>query len=246
MLSLEKVCVAAKEQTILRDVSFAVASGSIHGLIGRNGAGKSTTVRAILGLQPLNSGTIRVLGRTLEEDPAAYKSTLAYIPELPMLYQGLTVTEYLQFTAMAYNVPEAEFRKRLPLLLERFDMSAHAHDIPLLFSKGMRQKMNVMAALIHDGSVFVVDEPFIGLDPIAIRALKEELRAVADHDGCVLLTTHALDIAEAICDSFTVLEQGQVLTTGSGRQLRDEFGVPADASLEDVYMKVLGNRGGNS
>ncbi|MHB1681777.1 MAG: ABC transporter ATP-binding protein [Bacilli bacterium] len=246
MLFLEKVCVAAKERTILRDVSFAVASGSIHGLIGRNGAGKSTTVRAILGLQPLNSGTIRVLGRTLAEDPAAYKSPLAYIPELPMLYQGLTVTEYLQFTAMAYNVPEAEFRKRLPLLLERFDMSAHAHDIPLLFSKGMRQKMNVMAALIHDGRVFVVDEPFIGLDPIAIRALKEELRAVADHDGCVLLTTHALDIAEAICDSFTVLEQGQVLTTGSGRQLRDEFGVPADASLEDVYMKVLGNRGANS
>lgn len=246
MLFLEKVCVAAKEQAILRGVSFAAASGSIHGLIGRNGAGKSTTVRAILGLQPLNSGTIRVLGRTLAEDPAAYKSPLAYIPELPMLYQGLTVTEYLQFTAMAYNVPEAEFRKRLPLLLERFDMSAHAHDIPLLFSKGMRQKMNVMAALIHDGRVFVVDEPFIGLDPIAIRALKEELRAVADHDGCVLLTTHALDIAEAICDSFTVLEQGQVLTTGSGRQLRDEVGVPADASLEDVYMKVLGNRGGNS
>lgn len=235
-----------EERAILRDVSFTVAAGSIHGLIGRNGAGKSTTVRAILGLQPLSSGTIGVLGRTLEEDAAAYKSPLAYIPELPMLYQGLTVAEYLQFTAMAFNVPEAEFRKRLPLLLERFDMSAYAHDIPLRFSKGMRQKMNIMAALIHDGRVFVVDEPFNGLDPIAIRALKEELRAVADHDGCVLLTTHALDIAEAMCDSFTVLEQGQVLTTGNGAQIRDEFGVSNDSSLEDVYMKVLGRRGENS
>lgn len=247
MLSLERVSIAVEHKKILQEISFRVESGSVHGLIGRNGAGKSTTVKAILGLQPLQSGTIRVCGHTLADNPVAYKTPLGYIPELPLLYQGLTVAEYLQFTAMAYQVPEDEFRKRLQILLERFDMGAYANEMPGNFSKGMRQKMNVMAALIHDARVLVVDEPFIGLDPIAIRTLKEELRALADAGGCVLLTTHALDIAEVMCDTFTVLENGRVLASGNGVQLRETLGAPADATLEDVYIEALsGTRGDRS
>jgi len=242
MLELRQATVTVGPKRILRDVSFKVASGSVHGLIGRNGAGKSTTVKAILGLQPLASGEIYVSGHTLSKDPAAYKRPLGYIPELPMLYQGLTVVEYLQFTAMAYGVPETVFHERLPALLDRFEMAPHVNEMPTRFSKGMRQKMNVMAALIHDAQVLVVDEPFIGLDPVAIRTLKEDLHEVAKDGGCVLLTTHALDIAESMCDAFTILDAGSVLASGTLSNLRESLGTDSEASLEDVYMSALQHR----
>ena len=222
---------------VLKDINFEVASGEIVGLIGLNGAGKSTTIKHIIGLLTEQKGKILVNGKTLKESPEAYRQTIGYIPETPILYDELTLREHIEVTAMAYDIPMDEAFKRADNLLKTFRLSNKLDWFPTHFSKGMKQKVMVLCAFLTQPSVFIIDEPFLGLDPLAINALLELMNEMKQQGAGILMSTHILATAEKYCDRFVVLHEGEVRALGSIEDLRQEFDLP-DSSLDDIYLSL--------
>lgn len=222
---------------VLKDINFEVASGEIVGLIGLNGAGKSTTIKHIIGLLTEQKGRILVDGKTLKESPEAYRQTIGYIPETPILYDELTLREHIEVTAMAYDIPMDEAFKRADNLLKTFRLSNKLDWFPTHFSKGMKQKVMVLCAFLTQPSVFIIDEPFLGLDPLAINALLELMNEMKQQGAGILMSTHILATAEKYCDRFVVLHEGEVRALGSIEDLRQEFDLP-DSSLDDIYLSL--------
>lgn len=225
------------KQPVLHNVSFQVNPGEVVGLIGLNGAGKSTTIKHILGLLEPIEGEIRLKGESFLRDKEAYRQHCVYIPEMPALYEQLTLWEHLKLTAMAYDLDEATFIERVHPLLQEFHMEAKAKWFPGHFSKGMRQKVMIMCAFLVQPDLYIADEPFVGLDPIGIQSFLD-LMAEAKQSGTgILLSTHILSTAEQYCDRFIILHQGQVLMKGTVAELRERIGDDR-ASLHDIYIKV--------
>lgn len=222
---------------VLKDINFEVASGEIVGLIGLNGAGKSTTIKHIIGLLTEQKGKIMVDGKTLRESPEAYRQMIGYIPETPILYDELTLREHIEVTAMAYDIPMEEAFKRADKLLKTFRLDNKLDWFPTHFSKGMKQKVMVLCAFLTQPSVFIIDEPFLGLDPLAINALLELMNDMKNEGAAILMSTHILATAEKYCDRFVVLHEGEVRALGSIQDLRQEFELP-DSSLDDIYISL--------
>ena len=222
---------------VLKDINFEVASGEIVGLIGLNGAGKSTTIKHIIGLLTEQKGKIMVDGKTLRESPEAYRQKIGYIPETPILYDELTLREHIEVTAMAYDIPMEEAFKRADKLLKTFRLDNKLDWFPTHFSKGMKQKVMVLCAFLTQPSVFIIDEPFLGLDPLAINALLELMNDMKNEGAAILMSTHILATAEKYCDRFVVLHEGEVRALGSIQDLRQEFELP-DSSLDDIYLAL--------
>lgn len=212
----------AKESHTVKELNFEINSGEIVGLIGLNGAGKSTTIKLLLGLLAASEGEIRIGGHLLHEDEVKAKEKLGYIPEIPLLFDELTLEDHLRFTAMAYRMTEAEMRERMMPLLKAFRMEEHLHQFPSTFSKGMRQKVMILCAFLHEPELILVDEPFIGLDPKAYRELTNLLIASKGRGAGVLVSTHVLDSAERLCDRFLILHQGRLVAQGTLEQLRKQ------------------------
>lgn len=214
----------ARGREILRDVSFSLRSGEMMGLIGPNGAGKSTAIKAILGFLG------HVEGRVHLKEGCRY----GYIPEHPVFYEDLTVWEHLELAASVWGMPRAAFEGRVLELLERFQLKEAMHHLPRSLSKGMQQKLMIVAGFLLQPDLYVVDEPFIGLDPRATKTLLQLLEEERGRGAAVLLSTHVLDTAEKICDSFLLLHQGRCVAQGSLNRLRRQIGREG-ASLMDCF-----------
>ncbi|MGT2775790.1 ABC transporter ATP-binding protein [Streptococcus hyovaginalis] len=220
---------------VLKDISFEVASGEVVGLIGLNGAGKSTTINEIIGLLQPYQGTITLEGQQLLEDPQTYRRKIGYIPETPILYGELTLREHLQTVALAYGLEDYDSLQ--DKLLKLFRLEDKLDWYPVNFSKGMKQKVMIIAALLIEPSLLIVDEPFLGLDPLAIRDLTQLIQEEKEKGTAILMSTHVLDSAEKMCDRFVILHHGQVLASGSLVELRQHFNL-STASLSDIYMQL--------
>ncbi|MBO0454803.1 ABC transporter ATP-binding protein [Candidatus Enterococcus murrayae] len=222
---------------VLKDINFEVKNGEMIGLIGLNGAGKSTTIKNIIGLLTPQKGTITVDDLTLQQEPENYRKKIGYIPETPSLYEELTLREHIEVTAMAYDIPKEEAMQRAESLLKTFRLENRLDWFPVNFSKGMKQKVMVLCAFLIQPSLYIIDEPFLGLDPLAINALLELMVTMKEQGAAILMSTHILATAEKYCDRFIVLHEGEVRAQGTLRELQAEFNLP-DSSLDEIYIAL--------
>ena len=237
MLEIKNLTGGYVHVPVLKDVSFTVESGKLVGLIGLNGAGKSTTINEIIGLLTPYSGEINIDGLTLRANPREYRQQIGYIPETPSLYEELTLREHIETVAMAYGIEQEQAFERVEPLLKMFRLDQKLDWFPVHFSKGMKQKVMIICAFVVDPSLFIVDEPFLGLDPLAISDLIQLLDEEKKKGKSILMSTHVLDSAEKMCDSFVILHKGQVRAKGDLAQLRQAFDMP-EASLNDIYLAL--------
>lgn len=237
LLHIENLYGGYTHKNVLHGISFDVFPGEIVGLIGLNGAGKSTTIKHVIGLMQAKKGTVSVNGKTFAESPDSYRNQMAYIPEMPILYDELTLYEHLKLTAMAYDISEDVFEQRLQPLLKEFRMEKKLKWFPVHFSKGMRQKVMIMCAFLIEPPLYIVDEPFVGLDPLGIKSYLELMDGMKSNGSGVLMSTHILATAERNCDRFVILHDGEIRASGTLEELRKEFDMP-DAALDDLYVRL--------
>lgn len=237
LLHIEDLFGGYTHKNVLHGVSFKVNSGEIVGLIGLNGAGKSTTIKHIIGLMQPKKGEVFIQGNTFQDNPDGYRNQLTYIPEMPILYDEMTLYEHLRLTAMAYNIDEQLFEERLEPLLKEFRMEKKLHWFPVHFSKGMRQKVMIMCAFLIEPPLYIVDEPFVGLDPLGIQSYLKMMEQMKEQGAGVLMSTHILATAERYCDRFVILHDGKLRAQGTLDELRSSFSMPA-ASLDELYVQL--------
>lgn len=237
MLKIENLTGGYVNVPVLKHISFEVNDGELVGLIGLNGAGKSTTINEIIGLLTPYQGQICIDGLRLEDGLEAYRRKIGFIPETPSLYEELTLREHLETVAMAYDLDQEAAFERAEGLLSLFRLDDKLDWFPSRFSKGMKQKVMIICAFIVDPSLFIIDEPFLGLDPLAIADLTDLLAQEKAKGKSILMSTHVLDSAEKMCDRFVILHQGQVRAQGTLTDLRQVFG-DDEASLNDIYMAL--------
>jgi len=228
---------------ILKDVNFEINDGEIVGLIGLNGAGKSTTIKHIMGLMTPFEGEILLNNQTIKNNSEQYRSQIGFVPEAPLLYEELTLREHIEITAMSYNIDVKVAMERSELLLDLFRLTDRLEWFPSDFSKGMKQKVMIVCAFIIEPSLFVIDEPFIGLDPLAISDLLDIIEERRQAGSSVLMSTHVLANAEKICDSFVILHDGEVYAKGTLEELKETMNVPKSANLDEIYRKLAAERG---
>ncbi|SDS11613.1 ABC-2 type transport system ATP-binding protein [Paenibacillaceae bacterium GAS479] len=223
---------------VLHELDFKVRAGEMMGLIGLNGAGKSTTVKHLLGLMAPQRGEVLIAGTTLHQDPERYRGAFAYVPEVPVLFEELTVEEHLRLTAMAYGLEEQEYRERSEQLLDEFRMTSKKSARAAHLSKGMKQKVMLMNALLARPALYIIDEPFLGLDPLGIRSLLDRLMLERSRGAAILMSTHILSTVETYCDRFILLHGGRIQEMGTMDQVRTSRGQEGD-SLEEIFYRVV-------
>lgn len=228
---------------ILHDLSFSVNPGEMIGLIGLNGAGKSTTIKHLLGLLQPQRGEIRISGRRPSREEPAYRSQLAYVPEAPELYVELTIREHLRLSAMVYGLEEAEFERRMQRLSEQFQMRDKLNSFPQQLSKGMKQKVMIMCAFLVEPPLYIIDEPFLGLDPLSMRSLLELMVDRKQEGASLLISSHILSTIEKYCDRYIVLHHGRSIASGTLSELKKQAGVGSADTLEDTFFALIGEGG---
>lgn len=238
MLEVLQLVKQYKSFRAVDDLSFTIQPGEIVGLLGPNGAGKTTALRCIAGILRSTGGSIRINGFDIALDQARAKAGLAFVPEVPSLYDLLTVDEHLRFVAMCFSRLDV-YEKTGPELLARYHLDEKKNDLVATLSKGMKQKLAVACALVHQANVLLFDEPLIGIDPAGVHEVKSELlRAKAD--GCsILVSTHLLDTAEHLCDRVIILSRGKKLAEGTLGELRTSANMTT-GNLEEVFLRLTG------
>ena len=221
----------------IRDLNLHVPVGAVFGFLGPNGAGKTTTIQMMVGLLRPTTGTVLIDGHDIVAQPVAAKQCLGYVPDEPYLYEKLTGREYLEFTCALFAMPAKERSQRIDALLEMFTIVGDQHQMIGSYSHGMRQKIALIAALVHRPSNLFLDEPTVGLDPGTARLLKDLLAQQALAGTTVLFSTHILEIAENICDSVAIIHQGRMIATGTLAELR-ALSRQGNASLEDIFIEL--------
>jgi ABC-2 type transport system ATP-binding protein len=221
------------EVRAVSDVSFSVAPGEILGLVGPNGAGKTTTLRSVAGILRPTAGTIRVAGKDLATDPVAAKQKLAFLPDEPRLFEYLTVHEHLNLVARIYGVSPWEAKANA--LLAELELDAKRDAIPSELSRGMKQKLTVACGFLHDPALVLLDEPLTGLDPIAIRKMKQSIKQRATEGAAIVLSSHLLPLVEEVCHRVLIIARGKVRALGTIEEIRAKVG---DLSLEDIFVKI--------
>lgn len=237
MLEVKNVTGGYVNIPVLKDVSFTVEDGHLVGLIGLNGAGKSTTIKEIIGLLIPYQGQILIDGQSLTQDAEHYRKKIGFIPETPSLYEELTLKEHLEVVAMAYGLNWEQAWNRAERLLKIFRLNEKLDWFPVHFSKGMKQKVMIICAFMVEPSLLIIDEPFLGLDPVAIADLLALLEEEKAKGTSILMSTHVLDSAEKMCDRFVILHQGQVRADGNLAELQATFAME-EASLSDIYLAL--------
>lgn len=222
-------------KTAVDDLSLRVRAGDIYGFIGHNGAGKTTTIKAVVGIHDFDKGEIRVDGKDVRTQSLACKKAMAYIPDNPDIYEYLTGIQYLNFLADIYQVPGKAREERIRREAEDFGIYSVLGDLVSTYSHGMRQKLALTGALIHEPKLLVLDEPFVGLDPEASLLLKRKMHAFCEKGSAIFFSTHVLEVAEKLCNRIAVISGGKLVAEGDTKELT------RDKSLEDVFMEVIGH-----
>lgn len=233
-LTVANLSKSYRHNQAVRDLTFALDRGRIVALTGPNGAGKTTTLKCIMGLLNPSAGRIEIMGVSSRDDHS--KQSIAYIPEIPELYPMLTVWEHLRFIALAYDL--GPWEECAAGLLRRFDLADKRDELCGSLSKGMKQKVSIACALLHDAQVILVDEPMVGLDPKAIRKFKNTLHTLREEGKAILLSTHMLDTAENLCDEVIVMKKGSLILQGTLEELKNRLHARADTTLEDLFLEV--------
>jgi len=218
-------------------IDLEVTAGEVFGFIGPNGAGKTTTIKMMCGLLAPDSGTVRIAGIDMARQPERAKQQIGLVPDRPYLYEKLTATEFLRFTADLYAVEPSRFDNRSQELLQLFTLADRAHELIESFSHGMKQRLIMAAALLHQPPLLVVDEPMVGLDPKGIRMVRELFRKLAAEGTSVFMSTHTLKLAEDVCDRIAVIDRGTIRATGTMEELRRTARM-GDADLEQVFFEL--------
>ena len=227
------------EVEAVRGISFHVDRGEVFAMLGPNGAGKTTTLRMIAGIIRPTEGRIWLGGDDVMANPIAAKARLGFIPDRPFVYDKLTGAEFLRFVAGLYGQQGDVVERRIAELLEVFELTSWKDELVEAYSHGMRQKLIISSALIHRPECIVVDEPMVGLDPKAARLLKDIFRQFVGRGGTVLMSTHTLEVAEAMCDQIAIIQHGKIVAAGTVSDVRRQHQA-GDASLEELFLKLTG------
>ena len=220
------------DKTAVDDLSLKIESGEIYGFIGHNGAGKSTTLKSVVGILKFDQGSITSDGVSVTDDPIAFKKNLAYIPDNPDLYDYMTGVKYLYFIADVFGISAEDRAIRIDKYARSFELT-DALDQPIAsYSHGMKQKLAIIAAWIHEPKLIVMDEPFVGLDPKAAHTLKLMMREVCDRGGSIFFSTHVLEVAEKLCDKVAIIKDGKLIRNGTMEEVK------GDVSLESVFLEL--------
>ena len=225
--------------TAVDGIDLQVPSGELFGFLGPNGAGKTTTLRMIAGILKPTSGVVEIGGDDLERKPRKAKTRMGFIPDRPFVYDKLTGAEFLRFVAALYGQEGPVIERRMDELLKLFDLAPWKDELTESYSHGMRQKLIISSALIHQPEVIVVDEPMVGLDPKSARLLKDLFKEFTHRGGTILMSTHTLEVAEDMCDRIGIIQGGKIVACGTMTELRHQFAA-GDASLEDLFLRLTG------
>ena len=232
MLKIENLTKTYGQKKAVDNLSLEIENGHIYGFIGHNGAGKTTTLKSIAGIIEFDQGNIYIDNKSIKEEPLACKKVMAYIPDNPDLYEYLTGIKYLNFIADVYGVSQAERTDRIKKYGDMFELTDSLGEPISAYSHGMKQKLAVISALIHEPKLIIMDEPFVGLDPKASHLLKGLMRDLCDRGGAIFFSTHVLEVAEKLCDKIAIIKAGKLVVSGNTQD------VIGDDSLEEVFLEL--------
>ena len=235
MLKIENLTKSYGSKKAVDNLSLHIESGHIYGFIGHNGAGKTTTLKSIAGIMEFDEGNIYIYGKSIKDDSLACKSVMAYIPDNPDLYEYLTGVKYLNFIGDIYGVSQSERESRIKKYGDMFELTESLGEPISAYSHGMKQKLAVISALIHEPKLIIMDEPFVGLDPKASHLLKGLMRDLCDRGGAIFFSTHVLEVAEKLCDKIAIIKAGKLVVSGNTQE------VIGDDSLEEVFLELEDN-----
>lgn len=236
MLQISHLTKRYGDKTAVDDLSLHIKPGEIYGFIGHNGAGKTTTLKSCCGILRFDSGEITVGGISIKENPMACKRQLAYIPDNPDLYEFMTGMQYLNFVADVFNVSAQDRKARIDDYAEAFELTADLTQPISAYSHGMKQKLAIISAWLHDPKLIILDEPFVGLDPKASHLLKSMMRQRCDQGSAIFFSTHVLEVAEKLCDKVAIIQSGRLIRSGTMEEVR------GDSSLESVFLELEGTK----
>ena len=235
MLEIRNFTKCYDGKAVVDDLSLEVAAGDIYAFIGHNGAGKTTTIKAACGILQFDGGDIFIDGMSVKEKPLECKKIISYIPDNPELYDYLSGVKYLNFVADIYGVGKADREERIRRYADIFGLTEDLAQPVSAYSHGMKQKLAIIAAWIHEPKLIIMDEPFVGLDPVASHTLKTMMREHCDKGGAIFFSTHVLEVAEKLCDKVAIIKNGKLVTCG------DMETVKGDTSLEEVFLELEGD-----
>lgn len=234
MLKIDHFTKSYGDKKAVDDLSLHILPGEIYGFIGHNGAGKTTTLKSVAGIMQFDQGEILVDGVSMKKEPMACKKKIAYIPDNPDLYDFMTGMQYLNFVGNVFGVDTQQRRERVKELADAFELTADLNQSIGSYSHGMKQKLAIIAAWLHQPELILMDEPFVGLDPKASHTLKGMMRQVCDRGGAIFFSTHVLEVAEKLCDKVAIIKGGRLIRSGTMEEVK------GDTSLESVFLELEG------
>ena len=234
MLKINHFSKTYGEKKAVDDLTLHIRPGEIYGFIGHNGAGKTTTLKSVAGIMQFDSGEILIDGLSIQADPIGCKKKMAYIPDNPDLYEFMTGMQYLNFIGDVFGIPAKERTQRIKELADAFEITGDLNQSISAYSHGMKQKLAIISAWIHQPQLILMDEPFVGLDPKAAHTLKGMMRQVCDRGGAIFFSTHVLDVAEKLCDKVAIIKGGKLIRSGTMEEVK------GDTSLESVFLELEG------
>ena len=234
MLKINHFTKTYGDKKAVDDLTLHIHAGEVYGFIGHNGAGKTTTLKSVAGILQFDGGEVLVDGVSIKADPLVCKKKMAYIPDNPDLYDFMTGIQYLNFVADIFGVPTQERTQRINQLAEAFELTASLSQSIGSYSHGMKQKLAIISAWVHQPELILMDEPFVGLDPKASHILKEMMRDVCSRGGAIFFSTHVLEVAEKLCDKVAIIKGGRLVRSGTMEEVK------GDDSLEDVFLELEG------
>jgi len=234
MLKIDHFTKTYGDKKAVDDLTLHIRQGEIYGFIGHNGAGKTTTLKSVAGIMQFDSGEILIDGTSIQRDPIGCKKKMAYIPDNPDLYEFMTGMQYLNFVGDIFAIPAAQRKQRIEALADTFELTGDLNQPISAYSHGMKQKLAIISAWIHEPKLILMDEPFVGLDPKASHILKGMMREVCNQGGAIFFSTHVLEVAEKLCDKVAIIKGGKLVRSGTMEEVK------GDTSLESVFLELEG------
>ena len=232
MLRIENLTKKYGNKVAVDNISLHIESGEIYGFIGHNGAGKTTTIKAAIGILDFDQGNIYIDGKSIKSKPLECKKIMAYIPDNPDLYEYMTGIQYLNFISDIYKVNSENRKQRIKKYFQLFDIEKDLNESISSYSHGMKQKLAIISAWVHNPKLVIMDEPFVGLDPIASHNLKQMMRELCEDGGAIFFSTHVLEVAEKLCDKVAIIKDGHLIKSGTMEEVK------GDKSLENVFLEL--------